>query len=142
VALAVANKEDLDSSGIKKTDRQGIESKTVSRRDCRQNGGGEGVAARRHGRHIQMVVLKLWTEILQVPLHPKMEEKTPNVKPASMKRAMRSFESNASKVSNYMFSKNIGIINKYRKSLRYKSALEVAEEHGVLKSLTGEVAFH
>ncbi len=39
-----------------------------------------------------------------------------------------------SKVSEYMFQKNIGIINnKYRKSLRYRSALEVAEEHGILK---------
>ncbi len=48
-----------------------------------------------------------------------------------------------SKVSSYMFKKNIRIINnKYRKSLRYRSALEVAEEHGILKSLTGEVAFH
>lgn len=48
-----------------------------------------------------------------------------------------------SKVSNYRFQKNIKIINnKYRKSLRYRSALEVAREHGILKSLTGEVAFH
>lgn len=48
-----------------------------------------------------------------------------------------------SKVSNYMFQKNIGIMNnKYRKSLHYRSALEVAEKHGILKSLTGEVAFH
>jgi IS30 family transposase len=48
-----------------------------------------------------------------------------------------------SKVSNYMFQKNIGIINnKYRKSLHYRSALEVAEEHDILKSLTGEVAIH
>ncbi len=125
-------------------------------------------------------------------------KKIPNMKPASMKRAMRSFESKAvmksttmdrgientgheewgmvayccdpsspwqkplvegtiglcrrwfwpkgtdlSKVSNYMFQKNIKILNnKYRKSLRYRSALEVAEEHGILKSLTGEVAFH
>ena len=125
-------------------------------------------------------------------------KKIPDMKPASMKRAMRSFESkvimktttidrgienqkhegwgvdayccdpsspwqkplvegtigllrrwfwpkgtNFSKVSNYMFQKNIKIINnKYRKSLRYRSALEVAEEHGILKSLKGEVAFH
>jgi len=48
-----------------------------------------------------------------------------------------------SKVSDYTFKKNIGIINnKYRKSLRYRSALEVAVEHGILKSLKGEVAFH
>lgn len=41
---------------------------------------------------------------------------------------------NLSKVSNYKFQKNIKIINnKYRKSLRYKSALEVALEHGILK---------
>ena len=50
---------------------------------------------------------------------------------------------NLSKVSNYMFQKNIKILNnKYRKSLHYRSALEVAESHGILKSLTGEVAFH
>ena len=50
---------------------------------------------------------------------------------------------NLSKVSDYMFQKNLGVINnKYRKSLRYRSALEVAREHGILKSLKGEVAFH
>ena len=50
---------------------------------------------------------------------------------------------NLSKVSNYMFQKNIHTINnKYRKSLHYRSALEVAREHGILKSLPGEVAFH
>ena len=50
---------------------------------------------------------------------------------------------NLSKVSVYMFQKNLKIINnKYRKSLHYRSALEVAKEHGILKSLTGEVAFH
>lgn len=125
-------------------------------------------------------------------------KKIPNMKPASMKRAMRSFEREAvmktttmdrgientkheewgvdayccdpsspwqkplvegtigllrrwfwpkgtdlSKVSDYMFKKNIGIINnKYRKSLHYRSALEVSEKHGILKSLTGEVAIH
>jgi IS30 family transposase len=125
-------------------------------------------------------------------------KRIPNMKPASMKRAMRSFEdkvvmktttmdrgientrheewgvdayccdpsspwqkplvegtigllrrwfwpkgTDLSKVSDYRFQKNIGIINnKYRKSLHYRSALEVAEEHGILKSLTGEVAFH
>jgi IS30 family transposase len=38
-----------------------------------------------------------------------------------------------SKVSDYVFQKNLGIINnKYRKSLHYRSALEVAEEHGIL----------
>lgn len=48
-----------------------------------------------------------------------------------------------SKVSNHMFQKNIAIVNnKYRKSLHYRSALEVAIEHDILKSLTGEVAFH
>lgn len=115
--------------------------------------------------------------------------KIPNMKPSSMKRAMKSIESkvvmktttmdrgientrheewgvdayccdpsspwqkplvegtigllrrwfwpkgtNLSKVSNYKFQKNIKIINnKYRKSLRYRSALEVALEHGILK---------
>ncbi|MEK7597992.1 MAG: IS30 family transposase [Patescibacteria group bacterium] len=50
---------------------------------------------------------------------------------------------NLSKVSGREFRKNIKIINnKYRKSLRYRSALEVAEKHGILKSLTGKVAFH
>lgn len=124
--------------------------------------------------------------------------KIPNMKPASMKRAMKSIESavvmktttmdrgientkheewgvdayccdpsspwqkplvegtigllrrwfwpkgtDLSKVSNYKFQKNISTINnKYRKSLRYRSALEVAREHGILKSLKGEVAFH
>lgn len=124
--------------------------------------------------------------------------KIPNMRPASMKRAMKSFENkadmkttvmdrgientrheewgvnayccdpsspwqkplvegtigllrrwfwpkgtNLSKVSDYQFQKNINIINnKYRKSLRYRSALEVALEHGILKSLKGEVAFH
>lgn len=39
-----------------------------------------------------------------------------------------------SKVSDYMFQKNLGIMNnKYRKSLRYRSALEVALENGILK---------
>lgn len=39
-----------------------------------------------------------------------------------------------SKVSDYMFEKNINILNnKYRKSLHYRSALEVAREHGILK---------
>jgi IS30 family transposase len=39
-----------------------------------------------------------------------------------------------SKVSEKEFQENITIINnKYRKSLRYRSALEVAEEHGILK---------
>lgn len=127
-----------------------------------------------------------------------LAKKIPNMRPASMKRAMRLFESkivmktttmdrgientrheewgvqtyccnpsspwqkplvegtigllrrwfwpkgtNLSKVSDYMFKKNIGIINnKYRKSLHYRSALEVAEEHGILKSLKGGVAFH
>ena len=48
-----------------------------------------------------------------------------------------------SKVSDYTFRKNIATINnKYRKSLHYRSALEVAREHGILKSLKGEVAFH
>lgn len=48
-----------------------------------------------------------------------------------------------SKVSAWKFQNCIGIINnKYRKSLRYRSALEVAGEHGILKSLPGEVAFH
>jgi IS30 family transposase len=125
-------------------------------------------------------------------------KKIPNMKPASMKRAMRSFGKKAimkttvmdrgientqheewnvdtyscdpsspyqkplvegtigllrrwfwpkgtdlSKVSPYIFKKNLGIINhKYRKSLRYRSALEVAESHGILKSLPGGVAFH
>jgi IS30 family transposase len=41
---------------------------------------------------------------------------------------------NLSKVSNYMFQKNINIINnKYRKSLHYRSSLEVAEKHGILR---------
>jgi len=127
-----------------------------------------------------------------------LAKKIPNMKPASMKRAMRSFENkvmmktttmdrgientrheewgvdayccdpsspwqkplvegtigllrrwfwpkgtNLSKVSDYMFQKNIKIINnKYRKSLHYRSALEVAESHGILKSLTERVAFH
>lgn len=49
---------------------------------------------------------------------------------------------NLSKVSNKKFQENIGIINnKHRKSLRYRSALEVAREHGILKSLKGGVAF-
>ena len=48
-----------------------------------------------------------------------------------------------SKVSDYTFQKNIKIINnKYRKSLRYRSALEVAKSNGILKVLKGEVAFH
>jgi len=48
-----------------------------------------------------------------------------------------------SKVSDYKFQKNIKIINnKYRKSLRYRSALEVARSNGILISLKGEVAFH
>jgi IS30 family transposase len=50
---------------------------------------------------------------------------------------------NLSNVSRYMFQKNLETINnKYRKSLHYRSALEVAREHGILKSLKGEVAFH
>ena len=50
---------------------------------------------------------------------------------------------NLSKVSDYQFQKNIKIINnKYRKSLRYRSALEVALDHGILKSLKEGVAFH
>jgi transposase, IS30 family len=115
--------------------------------------------------------------------------KIPNMKPSSMKRAMRSIESEVvmkttvmdrgientkhegwgvstyscdpsspwqkplvegtigllrrwfwpkgtdlSKVSNYMFQKNIDTINnKYRKSLHYRSALEIAGEHDILK---------
>ena len=44
-----------------------------------------------------------------------------------------------SKVSNYRFKKNIGIINnKYRKSLRYRSALEVARRSGIIKNIKSE----
>lgn len=127
-----------------------------------------------------------------------MAKKIPNMRPVSMKKAMRSFErkvvmktttmdrgientrheewgvqayccdpsspwqkplvegtigllrrwfwpkgTNLAKVSNYTFKKNIGIINnKYRKSLHYRSALEVAESHGILKSLSEKIAIH
>jgi len=47
-----------------------------------------------------------------------------------------------SKVSDYMFQKNFGIINnKYRKSLRYRNALEVAKKHDILKSLKNKLHF-
>ena len=41
---------------------------------------------------------------------------------------------NLAEVSNQEIQKNINILNnKYRKSLNYMSALEVAREHGILK---------